>query len=96
MDNASPAVETESNNVTVTVNELIIPEKTVVTHGEAMLRIHDIGVIMRELIVDIKKLPTTGAYQAHQDPGRSLSLAQSHLQTGMMWLKRAVTPSEDF
>lgn len=55
-----------------------------------------LGTDLRKLIVATKRLPREKNWEAHQDPSRSIALAQSHLQTGFMWLRRAVHPKDEF
>jgi hypothetical protein len=55
-----------------------------------------LGVGLRDIIVLTKKLKRTPALDPHQDQMRSLSLAQAHLQTGFMWLRRAIIPTKEF
>ena len=57
---------------------------------------HELGEALRVLIVTAKRLPREKALEPHQDPVRSLALAQSHLQTGFMWLRRAIDPPRMF
>jgi len=61
-----------------------------ISREQALIQLEQIGEKLRELIVSTKRLPREGAFSPHQDPVRSLSLAQSHLQTGFMWLRRAI------
>lgn len=55
-----------------------------------------LGEQMRQLIVSIKRLPRSAGLDPHQDPVRALSLAQAHLQTGFMWLRRAIETPKVF
>lgn len=67
-----------------------VKDRSIPVRSEVMERLERAGVELRELIVLTKRLPREGAFESHQDPARSLSLAQSHLQTGFMWLRRAI------
>lgn len=55
-----------------------------------------LGSELRRLIVSAKRLPRVPGLEAHQDPARALALAQSHLQTGFMWMRRAIAPKDEF
>ena len=55
-----------------------------------------LGEQLRALIVTTKRLPRDKSLESHQDPVRSLSLAQAHLQTGFMWLRRAIEAPKVF
>ena len=61
-----------------------------------MERLNDLGASLREVIVEAKRLPPTQGLAPHQDPTRSIAVAQSYLQTGFMWLRRAIAPTKDF
>jgi hypothetical protein len=63
---------------------------------ELITKINAAGAILRILIIEVKKLPKEKGSEPHQDPIRSLALAQSHLQTGFMWLRRAVIIQDEF
>ena len=78
-----------SKNVEVTGTE-IKERQTTPVRSDVMDRVEKAGAEIRELIVLTKRLPREGGFESHQDPARSLSLAQSHLQTGFMWLRRAI------
>ena len=58
--------------------------------GDLMERADALGVELRALIVEVKRLPRTKGLDPHQDPVRSLAIAQTDLQTGFMWLRRAI------
>ena len=66
------------------------------TEAELLAKLTECGDAMRELILLTKRLPRIAGLEAHQEQGRSLALAQAHLQTGFMWLRRAISPSKDF
>ena len=66
------------------------------TDAELLAKLTECGDALRELIVLSKRLPRIAGLEAHQEQGRSLALAQAHLQTGFMWLRRAISPSKDF
>lgn len=60
------------------------------TVAEVMAKVNELGAALRVVIVEVKSLPRTPGLDPHQDTTRSLALAQSHLQTGFMWLRRAI------
>lgn len=66
------------------------------TAEELMTKLHELGEQMRDLIVLTKRLPRGKALDPHQDPGRALSMAQMYLQTGFMWLRKAVQMPKEF
>ena len=72
-----------------------IPEK-VPDPGELLREVNELGEALRALIVTCKRLPRDKALEAHQEPARSLALAQAHLQTGFLWLRRALNPDQSF
>lgn len=55
-----------------------------------------LGLELRALIVRCKKLPRTPGLEPHQDEVRALAIAQSNLQTGFLWLRRAIKPEPVF
>lgn len=59
-------------------------------------RLEAIGNDLRNLIVDAKRLKRIQGLEAHQDQGRALAQGQSFLQTGFMWIRRAIRPQSDF
>lgn len=88
MDGTNP-VESSSKNVTIEGRE--VTEKSPPPTAEALIaEMNAIGDALRALIVLSKRLPRDGATEAHQDPIRALALAQANLQTGFMWLRRAI------
>ena len=64
--------------------------------AELMARVNSIGDTLRALIVETKRLPREKGCEPHQDPVRSLAQAQVHLQTGFMWLRRAIEAPKVF
>lgn len=67
------------------------------TVDELMERSHALGVELRTLILLVKKVAkNTPMLEPHQDPTRSLGIAQSNMQAGFMWLRRAIKPTDDF
>ena len=63
------------------------------TASELLARVDAAGEELRALIVAIKTLPREkNAIQTFTDPSRSLSIAQVELQTGLMWLRKAIEP----
>lgn len=63
---------------------------------ELMVEANRMGTEMRKFIVRCKKLPRTPGLGPHQDEVRALALAQAHLQTGWLWLRRAIKPEDVF
>jgi len=63
---------------------------------ELLARANEIGEQLRKLIVDSKRVSKPKGMDPHQDPTRSLSLAQMNLQVGFMWLRRALHPTKEF
>ncbi|MBM3460742.1 MAG: hypothetical protein FJX76_01445 [Armatimonadetes bacterium] len=61
-----------------------------------MAQANDIGNQLRALIVEAKRLPREKDLEAHQDPARALSIAQAHLQTGFLWLRKAINSPKEF
>lgn len=65
--------------------------------ADALLRqVNELGEGLRLVIVAAKRLPREQAFEPHQEPSRSLALAQAHLQTGFMWLRRALESPKIF
>lgn len=58
--------------------------------------IGEAAMLMRRIILDVKKLPRDKALEPHQDELRCLAQAQTNLQTGLMWLRRAVEQTREF
>lgn len=86
---AGPGVELQGKEITE------VP--TPVTAEELLAKAGELGEQLRALIVATKKLPREkNSIQAHQDPSRSLSLAQVNLQQGLMWLRRAIQSPKEF
>lgn len=88
-------VVTENGTIPVEGHEIKELPK-VMTAEEIDAALAELGKELRRLIVSTKRLPRTGGLEAHQDPSRALALAQSHLQTGFMWMRRAVAPKDEF
>ena len=84
-----PAVELEGK-------PLEAPSVPPPTTEELSERVNKVGDDLRAVIVDTKRLPRVKGIDPHQDQGRALALAQAHLQTGFMWLRRAVKPQQEF
>lgn len=66
------------------------------TVEELTNKVQAVGEELRALIVLTKRLPRAKGLDPHQDPTRSLSLAQMYLQTGFMWLRRAIQTPKEF
>ena len=93
MDQNSGPLELTTNLPDVEVKAVEAPPKTVEpapSAEELLLLTNNLGESLRTLIIAVKKLPKNKALEPHQDAGRSLALAQAHLQTGFMWLRRAI------
>ena len=95
MNNVLPLDVKASSNVEVTGRE-ITEKPAIPTAEELTKKMDEIGIEMRKLIVQVKRLPRQTSYESHLDPTRSLALSQSHLQTGFMWLRRAIEPTKGF
>jgi hypothetical protein len=63
---------------------------------ELLKQLDEIGESLRQLIVQCKRLPKDKSLAPHQESGRSLSQAQVQLQTGFMWLRRAIESPKVF
>lgn len=66
------------------------------TAEELMDKINGLGLHLRECIVQAKRLPRVPGLEPYEDATRSIALAQAHLQTGFMWLRRAVECPKQF
>ena len=66
------------------------------TAEELLARMDAIGVELRSLIVLAKRIPRINGLEPHQDSSKSLATAQSSLQTGFMWLRRAIEQPKIF
>ena len=67
------------------------------TAEELLKKVEEVGEALRALIVLTKRLPREPqALDPHQEPGRALSLAQMYLQTGFMWLRKAIKAPKEF
>lgn len=86
----------ESLDPKVEIQGRQVEPKPVPVAAGLLLRINDLGNVLREVIIETKRLPRDAGYEPHQDPTRSLALAQAHLQTGFMWLRKAVTRPKEF
>lgn len=75
---------------------LEISESDMPPAQDLLRRLEAAGDVLRELIVQTKRLPRTPGLESHQELGRSLALAQSHLQTGFMWMRRSIEQPREF
>ena len=66
------------------------------TVEEFMERIDAMGLAMRALIVDAKRMPVQKSMQPYEDPVRSLAQAQAYLQIGFMWLRKGIRQPKEF
>lgn len=55
-----------------------------------------LGTELRALIVLAKRLPRDKDWESHEDPTRSLAIAQQYLQTGFLWLRRLIDAPKGF
>jgi hypothetical protein len=88
---AEPVEVKASENVTVESQEV-----TVQSPEELMEKLNKLGVELRAVVIAAKRLPRTKGLDPHQDPTRSIALSQAHMQTGFMWMRRAINPTLDF
>ena len=95
---ASPLEIVSNGNVEVTAHEVKDDNKKPETPKaeELLARVNDIGNDLRAVIVLAKRLPRDKALEPHQDPSRALAQSQAHLQTGFMWLRKAITTPKEF
>lgn len=87
VSNTGPEVEVRAKETAVTP----LPKAE-----DLLLQVNAAGETLRSLIVSAKRLPRDKGLEPHQDPTRSLALAQAHLQTGFMWLRRAIEAPKVF
>lgn len=66
------------------------------TAEELLARANALGDQLRALIIDVKRLPREKAIEPHLDPFRSLNIAQQTLQSGFLWLRRAIEAPKVF
>lgn len=59
-------------------------------------RISAASAELRKLILEVKRLPRDKSLEPHLEEMRCLATAQTNLQTGLMWLRRAVNPTKEF
>jgi hypothetical protein len=76
--------------------EVVAKEVKVASADELLKQVDDLGEQLRLLIVASKKVPRDKSLEPHQEQGRALSLAQAYLQTGFMWLRRAIAAPKEF
>ena len=86
----------ESNNPNVILEGKEVKKEPPPDADEVMEKINAMGTQMRELILLCKKVPRIDGLDPHQEQVRSLALAQAHLQTGFLWLRRGVKPDKLF
>ena len=86
-------LEVVSTNADVEVRAV---EVAPVNREDVVGRINAVGNVLREIIVEVKRLPRDKTLAPHQDELRCLAQAQTNLQTGLMWLRRAVEQSKVF
>ena len=91
--NSGPLV---SLNSKVTVEGKEVSKEPPPKPAEVMAKVNDLGKQMRELILLTKRVPKVPNLEPHLDQVRSLALAQAHLQTGFLWLRRAIKPEKEF
>lgn len=66
------------------------------TAADLIAKLDEIGASLRELVIVSKRLPRVPGLEPHQDQARSLALAQAHLQTGFMWMRRSIEAPKVF
>lgn len=94
--NAGP-LESNNPNVELVGTQISDVKTAAPENAPALLNeLNSVGDALRALIVRTKRLPRDKSLEPHQDPARSLALAQAHLQTGFMWLRRAITSPKEF
>lgn len=64
--------------------------------AEAMKSLEELADATRKFILTAKTMPRAKGMGPHQDPLRCLAIAQNNLQTGFMWLRRAVESPKVF
>ena len=72
------------------------PEAGTPTAVALLQQVDEFGANLRALLVEAKKLPKVEGLDKYQEPMRSLSIAQENLQTGLMWLRRAIEKPKVF
>jgi hypothetical protein len=73
-----------------------VNSEPVPTKEEMQVRIAVAGAELRKIILAVKRLPRDKALEPHVEELRCLAQAQTNLQVGLMWLRRAVNPTKDF
>lgn len=66
------------------------------SNEEVLAQITKLGEDVRALIVMMKRLPKVVVTETYQDRTRSLAMAQEHLQTGFLWLRKTVNVPLEF
>ena len=66
------------------------------TAEELLAEVERLGVELRTVIVRTKKLPRVSGLDPHQDLTKALAVAQVELQSGFMWLRRAISQPKIF
>lgn len=92
----APMVQTSGPDVRLQGVEMKEPKLPPPTQEDLLAESIDLGNKIRDLIVRTKRLPIQQGFKPFQDPTRSLALAQSHLQTGLLWLRKCITQDANF
>ena len=94
-ENTGPEVVLEGREIQADALKPIAPPAPPMA-ADLLRQVDEIGTVLRALIVETKRLPREKGLDPHQDPVRSLAQAQVHLQTGFMWLRRAIEAPKVF
>ena len=96
MEQTAGPLESDNTNV-VAIGKPVDVLQVAKTPDDVLDKINALGNELRELILQAKRIPRlVQGLDAHQEPSRCVAIAQSHLQTGFMWLRRAVTQPKEF
>lgn len=93
MSESQPEVQTSPN---VEAKGVEVTAEPSPTKEETLARVSVLSAELRRLILDIKKLPRDKTLSPHLEEVRCLSEAQTLLQTGLMWMRRAINPIKEF
>lgn len=86
-----PEIKFELQGREASAEPLPIPTKE-----ELTVALNAIGADMRNLILTAKRMKKEQGLEPHLDSTRSLAVAQQYLQTGFMWMRRAINPTKEF
>lgn len=91
LESKSEKVELTGKKITEVKEKPAPPDPAVL-----MAKLNELGDSMRALIIEVKRLPWDRTLGPYQDPVRSIAIGQSQLQTGFMWVRRAIEPNRLF